>query len=293
MNKKIKQNRYKPEVVKTDAARSDSRFDIDFCIKCIMTIAAISLISLASIFIYDFITQSNVFNVRNIEINGANRVEKQDIIKLSEIQTGKNIFEPNLFAIEKKIASHPWIQAVSIKRDLPAQIIITIIEQTPLAIVKIENIADILINTNGQPFKEYNPKTDNIKDLPVISGLDLTAKNSEYLFYGPLFNSIMDFMDISTLSEVYEVKGDKNTGIIIQSKDIYNKEGASESNRLEIKLGFNNFQAKLHRAKEISEYIDKHFPDRVICAMDLFNIEKVFIKTKRNDALHNTLEKGV
>lgn len=293
MSKKIKQNRYKPEVVKTDSGRSESRFDIDFCIKCIMTMAAISLISLASIFLYDFITQSKVFSVQTIDINGVHRVAANDIIKLSELETGKNIFEPNLFTIEKKITAHPWIKAATIKRDLPARICIDVVEQTPLAIVKIENIADILINTNGQPFKEYNPKTDNIKDLPVISGLDLTTRNNEYLFQGPLFNSIMDILDISTMSQIYEINGDQNTGISIHTRDIYNRDGENETERLEIKLGFNNFQAKLYRAKEISNYIDKHFPDRVISAMDLYNIEKVFIKTRQIDALDQTLEKGV
>ena len=66
-----------------------------------------------------------------------------------------------------------------------------------------------------------------------------------------------------------------------------------ENSGFEIKLGFDNFQNKLNRAKTISAYIDKNYPDRVITAMDLFDIEKAFIKTKRNDALHNTIEKGV
>jgi len=293
VNKKIIQNRYKPEVGQSDSERTESKFDIDFCLKCIMTVAAISLISLASIFFYDFITQSAVFNVKKIEIIGTGRAAQNDILKLADLKTGKNIFEPNLFSIEKKISDHPWIHSVSVKRNLPSNIVISIVEQEPLAIVKIENLADILINTKGQPFKEYNPKTDQIKGLPVISGLDLTSKNNQYQFHGPLFNSTMDLLDIQTMSQAIEIKGDKNTGLTIQTIDIYNKKEDIEQDTLEIKLGFNDFQAKLYRAKEISNYIDKYLPDRVIIAMDLFNVEKVFIKTKSYDALHNTLEKGV
>ena len=293
MNKKTIHNRYKPENVQSDSEQADSKFDIDFCLKCIMTVAAISLISLASIFAYDFITQSTVFNVKKIDIIGTGRAAQEDILELADLKPGKNIFEPNLFAIERKISDHPWIQSVSVKRNLPSNIVISIVEQEPLAIVKIENLADILINTNGHPFKEYNPKTDQIKGLPVISGLDLTSKNNHYQFHGPLFNSIMNFLDIPTTSQVIEIKGDKNTGLLIHTRDVYNQKDKINQHTLEIKLGFNDFQAKLYRAKEISNYIDKHFPDRVIIAMDLFNVEKVFIKTKSDDALHNTIEKGV
>lgn len=293
MNKKIKENRYKPEPGLNTPDRSESRLDIDFCLKCIMTVAAISLISLASIFIYDFITQSSVFNVKKIDIKGIGRAGRQEILTLAELKTGDNIFKPNLFSVEKKISNHPWILTASVKRQLPSGIVISVVEQQPLAIVKIENLADILINTRGLPFKEYNPKTDQVSDLPVITGLDLTSKNNRYRFQGPLFNSIMDFLSRPVIGQVIKINGDNNTGLKIQARDVFHPKTEDETDTLEIKLGFNDFQAKLYRAKQISEYIDKHFPERVITSMDLFNIEKVFIKTKRNDALHNTLEKGV
>ncbi|MFH2057304.1 MAG: FtsQ-type POTRA domain-containing protein [Pseudomonadota bacterium] len=293
MNKKIKENKYKPEARNIDAAISESGFGIDFCLKCIMTVAIISLISLASIFIYDFITQSTFFNVQNVQISGESRATEDEIKELANLKTGINIFELNLFSVKKQIISHPWIQSAIVKRQLPSSLVITIIEQQVLAIVKIENLADILINIQGRPFKEYDPLTDKISNLPVISGLDLTSENNEYQFNGPLFNSIMDFLGIQELSDVKHIKANIHTGIIIETKDVYNREPLSKQETLQIKLGFDGFQAKLNRAKKISEYIDKNFPERIICTMDLFNIEKVFIKTKRNDALHNTLEKGV
>lgn len=293
VNKKIKGNRYKPDVFDSQSERVDAGFDIDFCLNCIMTVAAISLISLASIFTYDFITQSAIFNVNDIDIQGNSRAVDDDLLKLADLKTGINVFKPNLFAIEKKILEHPWVQTVKVKRDLPSTIKITIVEQKPLAIVKIENLADILINVEGHPFKEYDPGTDNLDHLPVITGLDLTSKNDQFQFHGPLFNSIMDFLNLQMISHVIEIQGDNNTGIKIEASDIYNKSEKKQADPLEIKLGFNNFQAKLKRAKEISEYMEKQYPDRIISGMDLFNLEKIFIKTKSDDALHNYSEKGV
>ena len=103
MNKKIKSNRYKPEVKRHDTAKSESGFGIDFCLKCIMTVAAISLVSLASIFTYDFITQSRFFSVQTIEISGTHRATESEVLKLGQLKPGMNLFELNLFSIEKKI----------------------------------------------------------------------------------------------------------------------------------------------------------------------------------------------
>lgn len=287
MNKKTKPNRYKP---KDDTLNFD--FSINFFIKFIMTVVCISILSLASIFVYDFITQSNFFNIKKIEISGTNRTTEDEIFKFANLSYDKNIFSLNLFTIEKVIGSHPWIQSVVVKRKPSFILSISIIEHPPLAIVKIKNLTEILINTQGQPFKEYNPLKDRLKNLPIITGLDLTNTNNQYAFNGTLFNSIMNFLQIGKPGNIRQIDGDDRTGITIETNDIYNRISPYENGTIQIKLGFNNFKAKLKKAKTISEYIDKNFPTRIICAMDLFNIEKVFIKTKLTATLHNNLEKG-
>lgn len=294
MSKKIKQNRYRPEPGETSQGLlQDSGHAIDFCLKCIMIIAFISVLSLASIFIYDFYTQSSFFNIKNIKISGLDRIEKQDIMEMADIQGDENIFSINLFSIEKQVASHPWVQSVSVKRHLKSTLSISIIEQKPLAIVKIENLADILINTQGAPFKEYEPEKDRIQNIPIITGLDLTTHNGQYRFHGPLFDSTMNLLNMKDIHPVMHIKGDKNTGILVDITDTYNHLPENSNSIIQIKLGFDDFKAKLDKARKISRYIDKNFPDKEICAMDLFNIHKVFIKTKMADTLHNNFEKGV
>ncbi len=293
MSKKRKPNRYKPDLVKTDAVKPDAGFGIDFCLKCILTVAVISLISLASIFIHDFLTQSDYFNVREISISGIQQATEDEIISLANLKKGENIFELNLFAIEKKIVSHPWVKSARIKRDLPDKLVISIIEQQALAIVKIENLADILINVHGHPFKEYNPEKDRVQDLPVISGLDLTAENDEYLFKGPLFNAVMDLLNTRGLSHARQIKADKNTGIAIIFNHGARTADKAQTRQLEIKLGFSDFHSKLKRANQIKQFMAEHFPERAIDTMDICRIHKIFVKTKDINALHNTLEKGV
>jgi len=293
VNKKTKPNRYKPETSVEGEFRSDTGIGIDFCLKCIMTIAFVSVLSLSLIFAYDFITQSEIFDIKKIEISGTERVLNNEIIELAKLNDEKNILGINLYSIEKRITSHPWIQSAKVKRTVSRILLISIVEHQPLAIIKIENLADILINTQGQPFKEYNSNQDHIENLPVISGVDLTLKNDQYLFDGPLFNSIMDFLKSDISNGTGQITGNKHTGISIESKAIYVPLTPDDIATVNIKLGFTDFEAKMNKAIKIRDYIDKKFPEKIICAMDLINIEKVFIKTRFNDALHNNLEKGV
>ncbi|WP_300461379.1 FtsQ-type POTRA domain-containing protein [Desulfobacula sp.] len=293
MNKRTKPNTYKTDVTEGAAFLSDSGAAIDFCLKCILTVAFISILSLASIFAYDFITQSDAFNIKKLKISGTQQMSKQDLLKFANLTGDENIFAINVFSIEKRIRSHPWIQSATVKRHLPFGLSITIVEQSPLAIVAIENVTNIIINTQGQPFKEYDPQTDRIEPLPIVSGLDLIRKNNQYRFNGSVLPSIMAILKTDDSSNFRRITADEKTGIAIETKDIYNTRLTERPGTVQIKLGFHHFKAKLTKAKEISAYIDRHYPERIICAMDIFNIEKVFIKTKLNHALHNNLEKGV
>lgn len=282
MNKKIKQNRYKPEAGKrgTKGELLTSAETIDSCLKCIMIVVSITVLSLSSIFIYDFITQTDFLNIKTIEISGIKQTSKNEILKLANIDSNKNIFQVNLSTAQKLIVSHPWIESADIKRSISLKLIISIVEEKPLAIVKIENLADILINTSGKPFKEYNPLKDSIKNLPVITGVDLNKSNYQYTFDSPLFNSVMEFFKADNSNSVKLIKADINSGISIETNDIYNRFSVNNDKTIQMKLGFSKFKAKLNKAIEISKYIDENFPERTISTMDLYNIEKVFIKTK-------------
>ena len=96
MNKKIKPNRYKSEIKGDEGFSPASGAGIDFCLKCTMTAAFISILSLASIFAYDMVTQSNFFTVKTIDIKGTKQLLRDDIIKTAGLDRAVNIFKLNL-----------------------------------------------------------------------------------------------------------------------------------------------------------------------------------------------------
>lgn len=287
----MKQNKYKPEP-SPPKGKNGGTNPKKPSLKLFVAMGLVILMSLGSIWVHDAITQSPFFAIKQVDISGTKRVENIEVINLTGVTEQTNLFEINLDTIEQQITSHPWIAKASVKRCFFSTLTVTIVEEEPLAIVNIENLTDIIINTQGQPFKEYDPQKDQLNFLPVISGVDLTQTGNTYQFEGPLFNSIMDFLKIQGFGRINGIIGDENIGITIQTQDIYNKNPANIQEIVPVKLGFGRFEEKRIKAMKISAYIDTHFPDRAISAMDLFNIEKIIITTKETNTLHHDLEKG-
>lgn len=289
----MKHNRYKPEPISPKGKLAPAVAPKNRGLKVFFAFGFVVLMSLTAIWIYDAITQSPFFVLKQVDISGTQRVAKNEVIQLTGVTDQTNLFQINPKSIEQQICCHPWISRACVKRSLFSTLVVTIVEEEPLAIVNIENLTDIIINTQGHPFKEYDPQKDQLNFLPVISGMDLTRAGNSFQFEGPLFNAIMDLLEIPGFGRINTITGDENTGITIQTQDLYNKNPTHTQAIIPIKLGFTRFEEKRIKAIKISAYMDKNFPGKAIRAMDLYNIEKIFITTKEINALHHTREKGV
>ncbi len=289
----MKHNRYKPEPVSPKRKSALAIASKKRGLKVFAAFGLLVLMSLTAIWVYDAVTQSPFFVIKEVDISGNQRVGKNEILQLAGLTDKTNLFQINLKTLEQKICCHPWIASACVKRSLFSSLMVTLVEEQPLAIVNIENLTDIIINTQGHPFKEYDPQKDQLNFLPVISGMDLTRAGNAYQFEGPLFNAIMNLLEIQNFGRINTIMGDENIGITIETQDIYNRNPVHTQAIIPIKLGFTRFEEKRIKAVKISAYMDKYFPDKAISAMDLYNIEKIFITTKETDALHHNIEKGV
>lgn len=254
--------------------------------------------SLGSIYIHDAVLQCPLLEVKTIMIDGLDRVPRDEVLAWTGLDKPANIFQLQPDILEKKLNTHPWIRLATVKRQLLSTISIKIEEQEPLAIVTIENLADIVINAQGEPFKAYDPPKDDLAALPVISGVDLSLSNSTYLFQGDLFNAVMQILKLKGFGQIQTIFGDENTGILINILNTHTgfteNPGETESEKktvIPVKLGFDGFEKKLARARQIQCYMETNYPDKTISAIDLFSLKKVFVTTE--DAAQNTIKKGV
>lgn len=134
--------------------------------------AIYAFILLVILFIYICIS-SSIFELKQIDVDGNSKITKSDIIKIGDIETGKNIFKYNLNDVEKKILVNPYIKYVKVSRKFPDKLVITIKENSEYAIIK-EGASYIYIGENGLVLSEQ--KDIKNKNIPLVSGIEIKNK---------------------------------------------------------------------------------------------------------------------
>lgn len=92
-------------------------------------------------------------------------VNPNELSKIMQALVSNSFFDLKVLDLKEQILEKlPWVNSVSIKRVWPSAIVITIVEQKPIANWKNE----ALLNENGQLFNP--PKETFPKNLPLFSG---------------------------------------------------------------------------------------------------------------------------
>ncbi|MGI6514092.1 MAG: FtsQ-type POTRA domain-containing protein [Syntrophomonadaceae bacterium] len=82
-----------------------------------------------------YFLHSSVFFIEDIEVTGNHIVPTQDIIALSGIHTGQNIFEFKTEASQKAVEVIPYVRQAVIKRIFPNRVQISVVERESWAYV--------------------------------------------------------------------------------------------------------------------------------------------------------------
>lgn len=202
-NKKVTRNRFSPDVSGSAGLKFDFMDSLDLCLKFIIVVILISLVSLLFIFFHDVLTQARYFSLKKISVSGYSRISRQKVLKQAGVVPGENIFAINLFKVKKRLIANEWIADASVAREIPSGLAISIKEEKPMAVVKLGNKAEVLINYNGVPFTEYDQNTDKM-NIPLVKGLNLENKDGIYGFSGRAFNSVMKLLSASYPLKVRE-----------------------------------------------------------------------------------------
>ena len=126
-------------------------------------VALLLFILLLSIYLF---VHSSIFNVSQIEVLGNNKVSKEEIIALSGLSPGINIFEFNETACSQAIEVHPMIKNAEIERKPIKTIAIKINERQIWALIPYGDLF-LCIDDTGICFDKLNHTT--IDNVPIIT----------------------------------------------------------------------------------------------------------------------------
>jgi cell division protein FtsQ len=115
-----------------------------------------------------FFLNSTYFSVKSIAVKGNTLLSADEVISISGLSLGTNIFKLNVQEAVVKIETHPYIRNVKVLRKLPQMLILDVYERHPCAYVLGQ---DSFIAVDNEAIYLY--KTLDIKDklFPIISGV--------------------------------------------------------------------------------------------------------------------------
>lgn len=181
------------------------------------------------------------FNISEIEVYGNRNITKNEIVKLSSIEKGNNIFYTNLVKARTNISSNPYIQSVDIKRKLPNTLQINVVERDAYFYGSDAASKYVIVDNEGIVL-EIRKEINNMK-LLKIQGFDFSkAKVSKIL---PADDS-RKIKLLGTFTSL--LKADKS-GLTLSIIDI--------SNLLDIKLYYGNVCVKLGNSEDIENKVNK------------------------------------
>jgi cell division protein FtsQ len=77
------------------------------------------------------VLNSAVFAVRDFRVLGASAVPDREVLRIAAIDEGDNLITLPTAEVAARLEGHPWIEDAAVDRDLPATVVIRVLERRP------------------------------------------------------------------------------------------------------------------------------------------------------------------
>lgn len=191
---------------------------------------------------------SSVFNIKEIVVVNNSKVTSQEIINLSTLKTGVNMFKITNGTIKEGVKINPYIEEVTVKRNINGIVTLDIKERVATYMLKFANNY-VYINNQGYILEI----SENPLELPAITGF--TTINEEIKTGNRL--NIEDLQKLDDVIKIIEISKNTPLANIITEVDISDSADYKLtvlSEKKTIKMGkMTNINIKLQMAGKVFE----------------------------------------
>jgi cell division protein FtsQ len=131
-------------------------------------VLAIALSVGIAISLRQYVTASPRFALQKLSVSGLERRTEGEVLELSGIKIGANIFSVDLETLRRRLMQDPWIAEARVSRTLPNVLTIDIKERKAAALVALGET--YLATREGIIIKRLDQGDPT--DLPLVTGLD-------------------------------------------------------------------------------------------------------------------------
>lgn len=210
----------------------------------------------------DFLFHHPYFSVQEIRVAGGGKVGGAEIVTMTGLRHGMNIWRIDPKSIEAKVSNHPWVKRVLVRREFPQRVIIQVEEWVAKGIVVLGRL--YYVDADGFIFKEV-ARGEKV-NLPLITGLRRSHFLSHSSFARKRIVESLRLSDLFRKSSISlsEIHFDPQGGIVIYPI-LY---------PVTFAMGWGDWAGKLLRLKRVLEEwrgkedrltsIDLRFRDQVV-----------------------------
>ena len=110
------------------------------------------------------------FRVRRVEIEGARFLSPSEVAQRLAVDTTGSVWQP-LEPLARRVATHPMVQDVNVRRRLPGTLVVRVTEKVPIALVA--SRGGFLAYDAAGASLPIDPSRVPV-DLPILAGRDTT-----------------------------------------------------------------------------------------------------------------------
>jgi cell division protein FtsQ len=107
------------------------------------------------------------FALREIRADATLHVAHEEIVALAGVSPGDRLLAVDTDSVAARVATHPWVATVRVRRQLPSALAIDVVERRAVASALLGTL--YLIDEAGRPFKRAT--LDEADGLPVLTGI--------------------------------------------------------------------------------------------------------------------------
>lgn len=198
------------------------------------------------------------YQLRTIELQTDGTLQREQVLKETDLREGENIFKVNLARVHDRIQQLPQTDEVQVVRKLPSEIDIHVVERKPVAWITSEKeISDpfasdaaFLVDARGALMKQK-------KLLPEYLGLPLILGcSSETLEAG----KVVESSEAKTALELLRLSTRSSLQMRFQIREVDVSKGycllVTDKNHARVTFGFNDLETQLRRLEHFLVYCD-------------------------------------
>lgn len=199
-----------------------------------------------------FFWQNPDYNLTNVEINDDGTLSREQILAVSGIREGENIFKVNLSMARENLSQLPQVERAELERMLPNRIAITIAERKPIAWVTAKGSEDpttsegaFLIDRKGILIKSKKQLSEYFH-LPVIYGFSTDNLEAGQVLNAVEMKSAIGLLQLNADSTRFQIRSiDLSRGYCMI---------VTNQSHMQVTFGFDRVDAQLERLGLLLDY---------------------------------------